>query len=94
VAAGAAAAMTGTAGALSVGRASAGACTSTHSWEAAMSLPVSHWFSAAAFAAESPTSALGIELSTAAASGCPFVKALSVPASISVRPALATVGSV
>lgn len=83
-------------GAVSVWGTSAALGISTHSWEVAISLPVSHWFSPAALAALSPTSAFGMgaSASTGVPLTWPFVMAVSVPASISVRPAWAMVGSV
>ena len=92
----------GAAGPDSVSLASRGILTSTHSWEVDSSLPVSHWLSPAALAASSPTSvllggALGaalLEDASAAAAAWPLVSAVAEPSSTSVRPALATVGSV
>jgi hypothetical protein len=71
--------------------------TFTHSCDSARLLvgvfSVSHWFSPAALAALSATSA-ALLIVAAASSEWPFVKGLVEPSSISVRPAWAIVGSV
>ena len=87
------------AGPVSVSVASRGILTSTHSWDVDSSLPVSHWLSPAALAASSATSvllggALALALEDASAVTWPLVSAVAEPSSTSVRPALATVGSV
>lgn len=80
---------------VSVSLGSRGILTSTHSCDAVMSLPVSHWFSPAALAALSVTSALlGAALLEDASWAWPLVRAVADPSSTSVKPALATVGSV
>lgn len=78
---------------VSVSAVSLGTLTSTHSWEVDRSLFVSHWVSAAAFAAPSPKPEFwGIPEDGAKSSVFPFDKE-AIGALSSVSPALAIVGS-